>query len=928
MNGTRIHLFPCSPAVLLGRRDECEVLGGLVDGVRRGRSAVLVVRGETGVGKTALLDHAIELASDLTIIRAVGIESEAELAFAALHQLCGAMLDRLEQLPIPQRDALGVAFGLRTGVAPDRFLVGLAVLSLLSEVAEERPLVCVVDNAQWLDRASAQAMAFVARRIRGESVLLVFGAREPTVHFDMLPELVVEGLPDAEARELLRSVVHGPLDERVREQILAETRGNPLALLELLSGRSLAELAGGFGLPGVPPLSGQNDENFRGRLDALPVQSRRLLQLAAAESMGDPVLLWRAAGCLGIPAQAAASAADAGLLAFGTRVQFRHPGLRSAAYWSASLQDRQDAHRALAAAIDPRLEPDRRAWHRAHATPGPDEEVAAELERSAGQAQARGGLAAAAAFLERAAMLTPDPARLAERALAAAQVKLQAGAFDAAVKLLGMAEAEPRNELQRARVGLVRAQLEFVSNRGSDAPLLLCEAAKGLEQLDVVLARATYSDTVTAAMFAGRLASPGAGAVEVSHAARAAPRPARRPRAPDLLLDGLTAHFSEGYSAAAPILDRALRAFGRDMSAEEELRSLGLACIAALHLWDDEKWDVLSHRHVELARDAGALSELPVALSSRTYLLLFAGELAAAASLVAEVRSTTEVTGNNLAPYAALGLAALGGRDDEVAALVDATSRDVVARGEGLGMTATHWANAILCNGLGRHQEALAAAEQGSEYPDELGVATWSMVELIEAAVRAGSPERATDALRHLCETTSASGTDWALGVQARSRALLIEGASAERLYREAVERLGRTRVRSELARAHLLYGEWLRRQNRRADARQQLRSAHEMLTAMGIEGFAERARRELLATGETVRKRTVETMSELTPQETQIARLACDGLSNAQIGVQLFVSPRTVEWHLRKVFTKLGVSSRRHLHTALPDPGGRHRPG
>ena len=929
MSDARIYLprdsaRPCaasdgSSTTLRGRRSERAVLDGLLEGVRGGRTGVLVLRGEAGAGKTALLDYAVASAAGLRVVRAAGVESERELAYAGLHQLCGPVLDRLERLPEPQRAALGTAFGLEAGPAPDRFLVGLAVLSLLSEAAAEGPLVCVVDDSQWLDQASAQVLGFAARRLAAKSVLVLFAAREPDTDLHGLPELVVEGLRAADARELLDATVRWPIDERVREQIVAETRGNPQALLELPRGLSPAELAGGFRLPEALALPGPIEQDYLRRVADLPGPTRLLLVVVAAEPTGDPVLVRRAADRLGIPAEAAKPAAEAGLLEFGARVRFRHPLVRSAAYQSASLQDRQSVHRVLAEATDMQADPDRRAWHRAQAAPRPDEDIAAALERSAGLAKARGGLAAAAAFLERAAALTPDPAQRAERALAAAQAKMQAGAFDALLKLLGVAKAGPQDELRHARVDLLQARLVFVSNRGREAPPLLLKAARRLERIDIDLARAAYLDTMNAAMFAGRLAGPGGGTLEVSRAARAAPRPPDPLRAPDLLLDGLATCLTEGSAAGLPILHRALSAFGRDMAAEDELRWLWLACAAALQLWDDGKWDVLSRRYVRLAHDAGALSELPLALSSRAHLELFAGELTAAAALICEVRAATEATGSNFAPYAALGLAAWRGRKGEAAALLEATREEATRRGEGIGITVSEWANAVLYNGLGRYDEALAAAEMASEYPDELGLATWSLVELIEAAVRTGQPGRAAGALRRLAESTSAAGTDWALGIESRSRALLSGGELADRLYREAIQRLRRTRARAELARAHLLYGEWLRRQNRRVDARKQLRSGYEMLTAMGIEGFAERARRELLATGETVRKHTVDTAGELTAQETEIARLAGGGLTNPAIGVELFLSPRTVEWHLRKVFIKLGISSRKELREALP---------
>ena len=908
--------------MLRGRRRECEVLAGLLEGVRGGRSGVLVVRGEAGVGKTALLDYAVEWALDLKVLRAVGVESEMALAFAALHQVCGPMLDRLEGLPGPQRAALGTAFGLQAGPAPDRFLVGLAVLSLLSEAAQERPLLCVIDDAQWLDRESAQALAFAARRLLAESVLVVFAAREPSVDFGGLPELVVEGLRDADARELLGSVVRWPLDERVRDQIVAETRGNPLALLELPRGLSPAELAGGFGLPDVLPLSGRIEESFLRRVESLPEKTRLLLVVAAADPVGDPALVWRAARKLELSIEVAGYAEAAGLLKIAGRVVFRHPLVRSAVYRAASLSDRQKVHAALAEVTDPQVDPDRRAWHWAQATSGPDEDVAAELEQCAGRAQARGGLAAAAAFLARAVALTPDPAQRADRALAAAQAKHLAGAPDVALGLLAVAQAGPLDELGWARVDVLRAQIAYSQNRGSDARPLLLRAAKRLERLDLDLARETYLEALWAARFAGRLA-PGGGVREVAQAALAAPMPSRPPRASDLLLEGLATQFTEGYAAGVPMLQQAVSAFrSTNISSEEELRWMWLAGLAAVVVWDDESWDVLAARHVQLVREAGALSVLPIALTIRIAAYTLAGELPAAAQLIEEVRTLTEATGSYLPPYGPVIFAAWQGREAEALGLIEVTLREVTSRGEGQGVAAAQWARAVLYNGLGRYGEALAAAGLASEHPEGLAFSNTALVELIEAATRTGQAEHAADALKQLSERTTASGSDWALGDEARSRALLSEDEPAERLYREAIERLGRTRVRAELARAQLLYGEWLRRHNRRGDAREQLRAAHQMLTAMGIEGFAERARRELLATGETVRRRAVETADELTAQEAQIARLAGDGRTNLEIGAELFLSARTVEWHLHKVFTKLGISSRRQLRGARPHAG------
>jgi DNA-binding CsgD family transcriptional regulator len=885
-----------------------------VAGVQAGEGRALVVRGEPGVGKTVLLDYLAGRASGCRVARAAGVQSEMELAFAALHQLCAPMLDHAESLPVPQREALRTAFGLSAGPAPDRFLVGLAVLGLLSETAGERPLVCVVDDQQWLDRASAQALGFAARRLAADPVGLVFAARVPGQDVAGLPELVVNGLAEGDARELLDSVLTGPMDARVRDQIIADTHGNPLALLELPRGLTPAELTGGFGVSSAVPLDGRIEESFGRQLETLPAQTRRLVQLAAADPSGDPVLVWRAAGRLAIGAGAAGPAAEAGLVEFGARVRFRHPLVRSAAYRSASVQTRQELHRALAEVTDPAVDPDRRAWHRAQAASAPDEDVAAELEQSAGRAQRRGGLAAAAAFLERSAGLTLDPARRARRALAAAQAKHQAGALGAALGLLAMAQAEPLDELQRARGDLLRAQIAFASSHGRDAPPLMLSAAKQLEALDIGLARETYLEAFTAALFVGRL-SPAV--ADVARAARTAPTPPGPARAPDLLLDGLALLVTEGYAAGTPAVKRALLAFrGQDISAEEGLSWLWLAGRAAMAVWDDETWHILASRHVKLARDAGALSELPLAVRSRILLHAHAGELAEGTALIAEAQAVAGATGTQLGPYGALAVAAFRGHEAEAAELIRATMDGVTNRGEGRGVT-SQYAAALLYNGLGHYDQALAAAELVCEY-DDIGVLGWSLTELVEAAVRSGQPARASDALQRLSETTRASGTDWALGTEARSRALVSEGQTAENYYREAIERLGRTRMRPAVARAHLLYGEWLRRENRRGGARAELRTAYDLFTAMGIEAFAERARRELLANGDTVRKQAAETVSELTAQEAHIARLAVDGRTNAEIGAQLFLSTRTVEWHLSKVYTKLGVGSRRELRQAL----------
>jgi DNA-binding CsgD family transcriptional regulator len=906
---------------LLGRQRERAVLERLLETARDGHGSVLVVHGDPGVGKTALLEYAVEAGRDFRVVRATGVEGEMELDYPALQQLCSPLLAFSEHLPEPQRDALGVAFGLSGGHAPSPFLVGLAVLGLLSEAAEEQPLLCVIDDAQWLDGASARALAFVARRLLAERIALVFATRDVGDGLGRFPELRVEPLGRRDARALLDSVLAARLDESVLERIVAETGGNPLALLDLPRGLTPAQLAGGFGLPAALPSSTGIEQSYTRRLARLPRDTRRLLLLAAAEPVGDPALLWRAAEQLGIPETAAHAAESEGLLSLDGAVVFRHPLVRSAVYAGAEPSERREVHRALADATDPRIDPDRRAWHRAQAASVPDEDVATELERSAARAQARGGFAASAAFRERAATLTPDAVRRAQRTLVAAQTKLQAGALDDALALLSSTEVDALDELDRARAQLLSAQISFASRHGSDAPMMLLRAARRLTPLSPTLASETYLEALSVAMFAGRLAAPGASALDVALAAKAGPRPPVL-RGPELLLDGLVTLFSESYEAAVPILRRAENAFDlTDLPLNEQFRWKRLATVLSIHLWEDLRWQAIAEAHVRIARDAGALGELPLALSQRVYAHLFAGELSTAALLVDEIRAAIEAIGSNLIPYGAIGLAALRGREPETISLIAESRSDMTGRGEGRGLSVLDWAQAVLYNGLGRYEEARAAALRVVEHPHDLSTSNWGMVELIEAAVRAGTPELADDARSRLAEMARVSGTDWALGNAARSEALMVEDQRAEELYVDAIARLGRTRIRADLARAHLLYGEWLRRQTRRRDARRQLRTAHDLFSDFGMEAFAERARVELEATGEHARKRTVETRGDLTPQEAQIARLARDGLSNAEIGARLFISKHTVEYHLRKVFTKLGINSRTKLAHALP-PG------
>jgi DNA-binding CsgD family transcriptional regulator len=905
---------------LLGRRSECEALDLLVADVGAGRSRVLVLRGEAGVGKSALVEYVVRHAAGCRILRAVGVESEMEMAFAGLHQLCAPVLDHLDRLPGPQRAALRVAFGLSAGVRPDRFLVGLAALSLVAEAAEERPLICIIDDAQWLDLVSVQTLAFVGRRLLAERVALVFAVREPTSANEDplvgLPELAVRGLRVQDARAMLESAVPGRLDERVRDRIVAETRGNPLALLELPRGLTASELAGGYLRPDAQPVAGRIEQRFLHRIELLPAATRQLLLVAAAEPVGDVPLLWRAAERLGIGTDAAAPAEAAALVDPGAQVRFRHPLVRSAAYRAAEPQDRQKVHRALAEATDPDVDPDRRAWHRAHATALPDEDVAAELERSADRARSRGGVAAAAAFLRRAAELTPDPGRRGARALAAARASFDAGAPDAALDLLAAADLGRSDELQRAQSVRLRGEIVFARRRGGRALPLLLEAAGRLERTDEAQAREAYLEAIGSAVFAGRLAR---GRLrEVAEAARAAPAGPASPRLVDALLDGLAIRFTEGYVAGAAPLRRALRALWQDTghTEDEVMRWLWLTWPVAGDIWDDRAWYELTTRAVQRARDVGALNFLALALTYRAAVHVHAGEFEVASALVEESDAITDLTGNSPLQYSSVLLLAWRGEDGHASSLIDAGVGEATSRGEGRAVGQSYYLAAVLNNGLTRYAAAMTSAERACEYED-VGVLGFALLELVEAAARNGARETAADALRRLEERTVAAATDWAHGVLARSRALLTDGETADALYREAIDRLERTRVLVHLARTHLVYGEWLRRENRHQDARLHLRAAYAMLHRMGATAFTDRARRELEAAGESVSTDPVAAREVLTAQEAQIARLAVEGKTNPEIGAELFLSPRTVEWHLHKVYNKLNVSSRSALRAA-----------
>lgn len=906
-------------ASLLGRERELDRLLALVNRARDGRSGALVVSGDAGVGKTALLSGVVDAAGPgVEVQRAVAAESEMGLPYAGLQLLCGHLMTEADRLPDPQREALETAFGQRAAGAPNPLLVGLGVRGLLTDIASRRPVLCIVDDAQWLDEVSARVVASVARRLGAEGIALVMAMRTVDEPFVDLPQLVVAGLADDDARHVLAAALTGVMDERVRDQLIADSQGNPLALRELPGTLSPAEMAGGFALASSLPLERRIEESLLARLDPLPVSTRRLLLLAAADPTGDTGLLWRASAILGLGPADLDAARQAEALVVGTRVTFRHPLIRSAVYRAASIEDLRTVHAALADATYPDRDPDRRSWHRAHATGWPDEDVAADLEQSAERARTRGGVAAAAAFLERAAELSPATGQRTERLIAAASAKHDAGAPETAVRLLDSVRDLPLTPFQGASIGRLLARAGYALRRDRSAPRQLLRAAQALEPHDAALARDTYMEALSAALYAGRLGEPGA-VTEIAEAILAATVDDGSERAHDLLLRGQALLCARGQEAALPTVRRAINAFLEQPSQAIAPQWMWFCSRAAQDVWDIEALRTLAERQVQLARASGVLAVLPMALNLLIAARGLDGNLDAADEICDEIDGILSITGHPLPLYGRLSVAAYRGHVEEVERGAKRLRADAQARGEGYALTVVNFAEAVAYNGAARHHEALTAARAEMPYSHELGHAMRTLIEVVEAATRTGDHAVADEAVGRLADVTRPVGdTDWALAFLSLAEAQVRAGSESEERFVDAIERFDRIRVPMLKARSQLLYGEMLRRQNRRIDARVQLRAAYVGLQSCGMNGFAERAGRELRATGETLR--TADKDVALTDQELNIARLARDGLTNREIGAQLFISAHTVEWHLRKVFVKLGVRSRRSLGKALAD--------
>jgi DNA-binding CsgD family transcriptional regulator len=912
-------------AVFVGRRHELQVLADLAATVRNGRSASLILRADPGMGKTYLLSRVLDVHADrMRVLSVTGVESEMVLDYAGLQQVCAPLMGHSAHLPALQKHALQVAMGVETGALPNPFLVGLAMVNVLSEAGADRATLCIIDDAQWIDDLSRQAFGFAARRLLADPVGFVFATRAGAEddHLGGVTEMVLRPLGDADSRALLEASLPGRLDPRVRERLLTEAGGNPLALTELPRVSTPGELAGGFGLGRGTSLTSGLERAFAHRFEALAEPTRTLLLLAAAEPVGEPAWLWAAAERLGVTSADAAPAETAGLVTVGTRVSFRHPLVRSAVYRSSPVAQRRLVHAALAETITGSDATDFRAWHRAHATSTPREDVASALVDSAERARLRGGIAAAAAFLEYAVELTPDMTVRARRAVDAGAAKLDAGDTRAAAALVELAAGTARDRQVLAHVALLRAKLAFATDRGRETPQLLLRAARELAEFDAELARDTYLEALMAAMVVGRLATDGESSPErIARAALDAPPAPSPPRAVDLLLEGLIARFAAGYVAAAPLLKEALHAYLRDVHAgNADPRWHDITNRICLDLFDFANYQVLAFRQLRLLREAGELTVLPAALATAAAVCVLDGDFAQAEALLDEAFVASTATGapphNSMQPF----LAAYRGDERLWRSGAQTAMSGATERGEGTEVTVVLYAKAVLHNGLSRYADALDACREGWQYSD-IGLYVYLLVEAVEAAACSGDRDAALECAARLARCAGASPTESAMGLSERCRSLASgDEEAADDHFRQAITHLERSPLVMYLARTHLVYGEWLRRRRRTGDARTQLRLALAMFTTVGAEAFRKRAMGELEAAGGAVTSRGHRYDTDLTAQERQISRLVRHGDSNAEIAAQLFISHRTVEWHLRNVYGKLGVSSRRELRRLVSE--------
>jgi DNA-binding CsgD family transcriptional regulator len=892
---------------VLGRHDEKLAVEELLSSARRGRSGVLVIEGEAGMGKSTLLQYASEQATGFRVVRLSGVESEMELAFSGLHQLCLQLPLDNDRLPEPQLRALKLAFGLAPGVLPDCFLVALALLTLVSNLAQGGPCLLLVDDAQWLDQVTRQVLGFVARRLEVDPVAICFATREPLVDLGGLRAIQLDGLPSEVARQLLNTVLPGPVGPRVRDAILDISNGNPLAILEIPHGLSAVDLAGEVTFGGFSGRLNPVERNFEQRIAKLPTDTRTLLLLAAAEPQGNWAIVSRAADLLGVAPGALDAAELEGLCRVDRRggIAFHHPLVRSAVYRLSSSAHRQAVHQALATALELDHGRDRRAWHRALASIGPDEEIAAELERSATEATERGGIAAGAALLARSVALTPDTVRRNERTLLAAEAVMHSGNLDEARRFLDTAITAELNGPQLARMLQLEARLNYAVKPGAETIASLVEAAKQLLPHDANLARDTYLEALVAAM--QRTSSDGKhGWIEIARSLRALLDRSKPLQAVDLLLDGLTTTVIEGHHAGAPILKRALQAYLRgDVGADEILRWWQLGFYAAAVVWDDVSWTEVMDCTVRVARESGSLLVLASALNYQAIAQLGAGDIDLADGAIQEGEGILASIGQPMALTARPVVEALRGSSHST------TTEDVY------GLVADYTSAMMLANGRGDFQAGLDAAHRAMEHKVIGKTMIWQ--EIIEVATGSGDQELARAALQVVRSQVEACGTDLGLGTLARCEALLSSGQEAEAQYQEAILRLSHSQAKLQNARAHLVYGEWLTREGRESDATHALQVAHELFRHMGAQAFAGRAERALEATGLHVGCASYVSPGQLTPRENQIARLAAQRQTNPEIAAQLFISSTTVDYHLRKVFRKLNVNSRRQLQEVLP---------